>query len=290
MSIYKEATARILAAMEASVGKVESPWVGPAAGRPVNAVTGKVYQGVNVPLLWSSARIGGFPTNEWATYRQWHQVGGQVRKGQKATPIVFFKRVTRVEIDEETGEEKKRDFPIIRQAFVFNRDQIDGVEHQRPGEPPAAIEDLDLFVQKTGARVEVGGARSCYLHDRDLILMPNRRLFTGTTTSDSTESWYAVLLHELTHWTGHKFRLNRKMGNRFGSEAYAFEELIAELGSAFLCADLGICNTVRKDHADYLKNWISILKGDDRAFFVAAAEAEKAAKYIHQLQAVDQAA
>ncbi len=290
VSIYEETTGRIITAMQASDGDVESPWIKSSGSRPVNALTGNSYHGANVILLWMVAEREGFTTGEWATYKQWQQIGGQVRKDQKAARIVFFKEMTKTETDNESGEEKERRWPMARYAFVFNRDQVDGVEQEVSSEPPVLIENLEHFVQKTGAKVEIGGTMACYSSRYDVIHMPNRALFTGTTESDSTTSWYAVLFHELAHWTGHKSRLNRKLANRFGNEAYAIEELIAELGSAFLCADLNINTVIRKDHADYLKNWIKVLKEDDRAFFSAASAAEKAAQYLHQLQAVDQAA
>ncbi|HID81759.1 MAG TPA: DUF1738 domain-containing protein, partial [Thiotrichales bacterium] len=278
-SIYEETTARIIDAMEASDGSVETPWIR-STGRPVNALTENPYHGVNVVLLWLIADVAGYSTGEWATYKQWQQLGGQVRKNQKAARIVIFKMVRKSKADDDTedGSEDEDVWPMVRYAFVFNRDQVDGVEKVVSETPPVMLDELERFVKNTGATVEVRGGRAAYSSSLDLIVMPERELFTGTTTSDSTTSWYAVLLHELSHWTGHTSRLNRNLVNRFGDEDYAVEELIAELGSAFLCADLGISSVVRKDHVDYLKNWIKVLKNDSRAFFKAASAAEKAAQ------------
>jgi len=288
-SIYEEVTSNVLQAMQDSIGQVESSWIHPGC-RPFNAVSGKPYHGTNVILLWQVMDRCCFSSNDWATYKQWQQFGGQVRNDERSTRIVFFKPMMKTEIDKETGEEVEYHWPMARYAYVFNRNQVDGVEQVESNTPAASVEHLDQFVQQTQARVEIGGAKACYIQSQDLIRMPDRKLFTGTTSSDSTTSWYAVLLHELTHWTSHTSRLDRKLSKRFGDEAYAMEELIAELGSAFLCADLSISSVIRKDHVDYLVNWIEVLESDNRAFFTAAAAAEKAVEYCHQLQTAQQAA
>jgi antirestriction protein ArdC len=169
---------------------------------------------------------------------------------------------------------------------VFNADQIEGwraPEERRLG-LVGAIETAEQFVANTKAEIRHGGDRAFYRQKDDFIQVPDMDLFTGTPTSSPTESYYAVLLHELTHWTGHKRRLDRDLTGRFGDESYAMEELVAELGAAFLCADLGISNGPRDDHAAYVANWLKVLKNDKKAIFTAASKAGQAADYLSRLE------
>jgi antirestriction protein ArdC len=282
---YEVITAQIVEAIEGGVLNFTMPWHH-AAGLPVNASTGNAYRGINILRLWVGQAAGSFLSNEWASYKQWQAKGAQVRKGEKGTPIVFFKplEVSR----ERDGETVKDTIPLIRLSTVFNADQVDG--YDAGAAAPQAdlterLEAAEAFAQATGADIRHGGGRAFYQPGGDYIAMPARELFTGTETSSATEAYYSTLLHELTHWTGHKSRLARlELKNRFGDEGYAFEELVAELGAAFACQSLGITTVPREDHAAYIQSWLKVLKGDSKAVFKAAAEAQKALDFLQGLQ------
>ena len=249
---------------------------------PLNVSSGKPYHGVNVLMLWAAAESQGFNAGTWGTYRQWQDIEAQVRKGEKSTSIVFFKELPARPEDEE--EEKRF---VARSFRVFNADQVDGYQ---PALPPAEdltqrLAGVEAFVASTGAKIRHGGGRAFFSPSQDLIQMPDRARFTGTATSTPTEGYYSTLLHELTHWSGHESRLARDLSGRFGKEAYAMEELVAELGAAFLCAEQHITPQPRPDHAAYLANWLQVLKGDKRAIFSAAAKASQASTYLGQLHA-----
>lgn len=205
-----------------------------------------------------------------------------MRKGERGAVIVFFK-----ELEPEDGSETDSSTDalrlVARASRVFNAMQVDGWTPPDESLPPLwrfqALVTAEAFITKTGAMIR-RGYDACYLRSSDTIEMPDPARFTGTPTSSPTESYYGVLLHELTHWTGAEHRLNRDMGKRFGDAGYAMEELVAELGAAFLCADLSITSEPRPDHAAYIDNWLSVLKKDTRAIFVAAGSASRAAEYL----------
>lgn len=289
VNAYEVVTAQIVEAIEAGALTFSMPWhrQGGASGLPFNAATGSTYKGINILRLWVGESAQGFSTNAWASYKQWQAKGCQVRKGEKGTPIVFFKplEVSR----EKDGETIKNTIPLIRLSTVFNADQVDGYVApstiEMPDDKTASLVAVDAFVSSTGADVRHGGGAAYYRPSSDHIQMPPRELFTGTNTSSATEAYYSTLLHELTHWTGARHRLDRlEFKNSFGSEGYAFEELVAELGAAFLCQSLGVTATPREDHAAYIQSWLKVLKSDSRAVFRAAALAQKAADYLHGLQ------
>jgi antirestriction protein ArdC len=169
---------------------------------------------------------------------------------------------------------------------VFNLEQVDGWQPPRPAtpDPKRVLVEVERFVMATFADIRIGGDRAYYRPGTDHIQMPDRDRFTGTETIDATESYYATLLHELTHWTGHAARLDRDLSGRFGREGYAMEELVAELGAAFLCSDLGITNRPRPDHAAYIAHWLAVLKKDTRAIFTAASKANEARRFLTGLQ------
>ena len=290
-NVRQAITDQILAAMKNSVGKVTLPWHRLDLDRPVNAVSGKTYRGVNILPLWLIAGKQGYLSNQWATFKQWRELGGHVRKGERSALIVYYRDMSKV-VENDDGEDETVSWLMARAYRVFNRDQVDGLE---PLAIPtqnrvATVEQAERFVRATGANIRIGGGIACYRRSEDRIDMPDKQLFTGTETSDPTLAWYATLLHEITHWAGAGHRLDRPVGKRFGDRAYAFEELVAELGAAFLCADLGMSAEPREDHAHYLKNWISLLEDDNRAFFRAAAQAQAACEFLHGLQATKQAA
>ncbi len=293
--VYEQITDRIVTAIEAGTGPVELPWHrnGIATTRPANAFTAQPYQGVNILSLWASASLRDYMSGYWATFKQWRFLGGQVRKGEKGSPIVFYKRYVAGEQNNAAGDSAdERDAPVrwfARTSWVFNANQVDGWSPPKPPERSEVevLAHAEEFVARTGAVIRHGGDGACYRSVSDVIEMPGRDQFKGTTTSGATESYYAVLFHELTHWTGHQSRLDRQLGNRFGDAAYAMEELIAELGASFLCADNAIANEPRPDHACYIANWLEVLKNDKRAIFTAARQASDAASYLTSMQALD---
>lgn len=287
--IYHQITDSVVAAIEAGAPTFEMPWHHPVAHlRPVNIASGKPYRGVNILGLWVAQLSRGFRTSLWGTYKQWQAHDAQVRKGEKASLVVFYQEMAREVENTNTGEIALRKFAVARASYVFNADQVDG--YTIPKVPVLAdktevIEHAEQFVAASGARV-VHDTDSAYYHPRtDTIHLPPRALFIGSSTSTPTEAYYATLLHELTHWTGHESRLNRFFGQRVGAHAYALEELVAELGAAFLCADLGITLEPRPDHAAYLAHWLTVLRADKRALFTTASRASEAVAFLTQLTA-----
>jgi antirestriction protein ArdC len=232
--------------------------------------------------LWVASEIEGYNSGLWATYRQWRTLGAQVRKKQKGSVIVFCKKMSRDVVDEQTGETETASALFARASYVFNVDQVDGWDVPKPvvQDPAEIIEHAETFVRATGAHIEHGGDRAYYRPSTDHIQVPDRDCFTGTKTCTATEGYYSTLFHELTHWTSHKERLDRSFSDRFGKEAYAMEELVAELGSAFLCSELSITNSPRLDHASYIQNWLMVLKNDKRAIFTSASKANDAKNYL----------
>ena len=289
--LYQHVTNSILEDLERGVRPWLKPWSVSHVGGSIlpRRHNGIPYQGVNVLLLWSEAMARGYTATTWMTYRrQALELDGYVRKGEAGTLVVFADRITRKE-DGDNGESVERSIPYLKSYTVFNVEQIDGLPPQYLAQPsaPTPVEtrhaQAEDFIAATRAVVRFGGDRAFYAPAFDVIQLPPLPAFRDT------ESYYSTALHELTHWTGHPFRCARKLnGHRFGSESYAFEELVAELGSAFLCAELGIMPEVRDDHAAYLASWLAVLKHDKRAIFRAASQAQRAADHLRGLQpAVD---
>lgn len=282
-NLHAEVTDNLIRAIEAGPGEFALPWrqaLGPLH-LPVNALTGKRYQGINIVNLWASAFLRGYSSPQWGTFRQWAEKGQYVRKGEKASLVIFYKEFSVEPVFEDEDDDGRR--RVARASAVFNADQIEGYELPVEGPLPGPVERLvtaDAFVCATQARIEHGGSRAYYRPDTDHIQMPDEGLFTGTGTMTRTEGYYATLVHELVHWTGAEKRLNRQFGKRFGDVAYAAEELVAELGAAFLCAELGITQEVRPDHAQYLAHWLKLLKEDSRALTTAAAKASEASAFL----------
>lgn len=239
--------------------------------------------------LWVEAQLRGFETPVWGTYKQFQEAGCQVRKGEKASLVVFYKEI---EFEKDAAGLKEGDEPtssawLARGYWVFNAEQCNG--YQQPERPPVVEiernEAVEAFMSNTGIATKWGGHSAYYRPSEDVIQMPKRGLFTGTDTTSATEALYATWLHEGVHATGHKSRLDR-FPSRFGTEERSREELIAELGSAFLCADLVVTPTLRDDHAHYIQHWLSILRGDKKAIFAASAAANRAVEFLHGLQPV----
>ena len=284
--VHQEITDRIVDAIE-TAGDFQLPWIrrkGGCFARPVNVASRNPYNGVNIVSLWVSALKHEYPSNVWGTYRQWQQADYQVRKGEKASLVVFYKTVGVEVQNEETGQAEAGERMFARASWVFNAAQVDGYPIDETEVPETGsfdpIDKAEAFVQATGAAVEEGGDVACYIPSLDLIQVPERRRFTGTETTSPAEGFYSTLCHELLHWSGAEKRLGRDMSGRFGTEGYAMEELVAELGAAFLCSDLGISQEPRPDHAWYVKNWLAVLKNDKKAVFAAASKASEAANWL----------
>ena len=283
-NIYDTITKGIVEAIENGSGKWQMPWhvSDSSVCRPRNVASGLPYQGINVIALWAKAMVANYPTGLWATYRQWREIGGQVRKGEKGTTVMYYKQLPLEALDVETGE-TVRDYRLIARAFtVFNGAQVDGWKPWDPV-PVDQVETHDRiedFIDATGADIRSAGSTACYDKFADYITIPDRVRFRGSPTSSATEGYYATVFHELIHWTGHYLRLARNLSGRFGSEDYAMEELIAELGAAFLCMEFGVTNVPRPDHAAYIGSWLKVLKSDKLAIFAASTHANQAVEFL----------
>jgi antirestriction protein ArdC len=286
--VYQKITDRIVADLEQGVRPWLKPWsAGHMDGRIVRPLraNGIPYQGINVLMLWSEAIGKGYASSMWVTFRQAKELGAHVRKGEEGSLVVYADKIIRTETDHETGEEAERAIPFMKGYTVFNTEQIEGLpEHYYAKPAPRSetvqrIERAETFFAATGAEVRHGGNMAFYVISHDRVQMPVIEAFRDA------ESYYATLAHETTHWTRHPSRLDRDFGRkRFGDEGYAMEELVAELGSAFLAADLELTPEVRDDHAAYIASWIKVLKDNKRAIFTAASHAQRAADFLHGLQ------
>jgi antirestriction protein ArdC len=285
--IYASVTARIVADLEQGVRPWLQPWkVEHSAGpitRPLRA-NGERYSGIHVLMLWHDAWAKGYASPIWMTFRQAAELDGHVRKGEHGSTVVYANRIKRIEID-DAGEEHDRSIPFLKAYTVFNAEQIEGLPAHFYASCISSlpiserIAHAELFSRATLADIRHGGNRAFYATESDHVQLPPFETFRHP------ESYYATLLHELTHWTRHESRLNRELGGkRWGDAGYAAEELVAELGAAFLCADLGITLEPLADHAAYIANWLEVLKNDKRAIFTAAALAQRAADFLHSLQ------
>lgn len=284
--VHQEITNRIIDALE-TAGEFQLPWIRNKSGsfaRPVNIASKNPYNGVNIVSLWVSAQAHDYPSNLWGTYRQWQDQGCQVRKGEKSSLVVFYKTLQVEQQNELSGELENGERMFARASWVFNAAQVEGfdaLEQELPEEPAFdPVARAEAFAAATKAIIAEGGDKACYVPSQDMIRMPERRRFTGTQTTTPAEAFYSTLCHELVHWSGAKSRLDRDLSGRFGSDSYAVEELIAELGAAFLCGDLGLTPEPRADHACYIKNWLSVLKNDKKAVFTAASKASQAANWL----------
>jgi antirestriction protein ArdC len=281
VSLYDEVTARIVAEMERGIVPWVRPWSRSAAplGMPRSAASRKAYSGINILILWDAVIRRGFANQEWLTFRQALSLGGHVRKGEKGTVICYadsFVPKGERERVKDSGDDPSR-VPFLKRFTVFNVEQCEGLPaHITP--PPVVYPETDrhseaeTLIDASGASIREAGGEAFYHLGEDFIRLPPRGSFV--TPAD----FYCTALHELGHWTAHPTRLARDLTGRFGSTAYAREELIAELTSAFLCAHLGIVPQVR--HADYLANWLAVLKADSRAIFHAASQASKASDFL----------
>ena len=277
-NLYSDVTARILTELENGAAPWVKPWSAtPGRNIPHNAATGNAYSGCNVILLWMAQ--GEFTSPRWLTFKQALDLGGHVRKGEKSRATVV--KVLNLESQPKDGETEGDRFTTIKAYAVFNVDQCEGLPETvlNPEPVKARHEDerdatIDEFIAASGAdfRDDVGGDRAYYSPSTDFIAMPAFAAFK------SANNYYATAFHELAHWTGSAKRLDRQFGKRFGDRAYAAEELVAELTSAFLCAEFNLDGELR--HAGYIQNWVELLRDDARAFFTAASKAQAAAQFL----------
>ena len=298
--IYQDVTDKIVTALDQGVAPWIKPWSSSGSAYighqpyPINAITRRPYSGINLPLLWAEARLQGFTQDRWLTFNQAKKAGGHIRKGEHSTLAVLYKPREREEQTEsgqpvldENGQPKVAHFGILRTHFLFNIEQTEGLEmlngtlleteQSDPFQPNSAAENLLL---SSGARIVHRSADEAFYHPiRDLIQLPTKAQF------HDEGGYYATALHELTHWTGHHARLQREGVTSvcpYGSPGYAFEELIAEMGAAFLCAYTGIQGELR--HEGYIDSWLGLLKADKRAIFRASGHARSASEYVLNLE------
>ena len=286
--VYRRVTQKIIADLEQGVRPWLKPWNAEhAAGRITRPLrhNGLPYSGVNVLMLWLEAEAKGYSAPLWMTFKQAQELGGHVRKGQHGSLVVYANRLKKTETDEATGEEIEQEIPYLKGYTVFNVEQIDGLpaHYYAPASPPQTPTErnarLERFFAVTGATLCHGGNRAYYALEPDHIQLPPFECFKDP------ESYYATKAHEFIHWTRHPSRLDRDLGRKkWGDAGYAKEELVAELGSAYLCADLGITPEVRDDHAAYIASWLKALNDDQRLIFTAAAHAQRAVDFLHGLQ------
>jgi antirestriction protein ArdC len=282
--VYQRITQQIVTALEQGVRPWHQPWNAEhAAGRITRPLRGNMvpYRGINILTLWAEAVAKGFAAPIWMTFKQAQELGGHVRKGEHGSLVVYASKFTRAETNPETGEDTERDIPFLKGYTVFNVEQIEDLPVQFYGKPEprkdgiARIAAAEAFVAATRADIAHGGNRAYYSITDDHVRMPPFEAFVDA------EGYYATLTHELTHWTRHPSRLDRDFGRkRWGDEGYAMEELVAELGAAFVLADLDIAPQARAEHASYIQSWLQVLKDDKSAIFTAASHAQRAADYL----------
>tara|TARA_R100000656_G_scaffold117732_3_gene91185 strand:+ start:6979 stop:7947 length:969 start_codon:yes stop_codon:yes gene_type:complete len=288
MEHLNELTDNIIAALEEGVesGNWTKPWQIIGGDCPVNAQTGNNYKGMNILVLLFKAQAKGYSTPYWAGIRQWNRLGAKVKPEEKHTKIVFLDRKTDVSLDSD-GEKVAHSWWVRKTLRVWNADQIEGWSPPTPEEMVLSddvyIDTCDKFVEATKIRIFWGGMSACFFPTKNEIHMPPREHFLTTTDGTAAYHVYSVLFHELGHATGHEDRLDRKFG-KFGDNAYAIEELVAELTSAFLCGQLGIADktTPRADHLKYLKSWLKLVKEDRTIIMKCAGEAQKAVDYLNE--------
>ena len=287
IDLYTRVTNSIIADLRQGVRPWLKPWNAEhAAGRitrPLRA-GGKPYKGINVLMLWASAINQNFAAPIWMTFQQAKDLKANVRKGSTGSMVVYADSITKTETAKDGGE-SERDIYFMKGYTVFNVEQIEGLPPHfyataaPPLDPVQRIEKADQFFANTGADIRHGANQAYYAAESDHVQMPPFASFKDA------ESYCSTLAHEMTHWTKKSTRLDRDFGRkRFGDEGYAREELVAEIGAAFLCCDLEITPEPRDDHAAYVGHWLGVLKQDKRAVFQAAAHAQRAIDFLHGLQ------
>lgn len=284
IDVYQKVTDKLIAQIEKGVRPWAKSWTGTVTGSTLPLRhNGEPYRGINILLLWSEGRGNPY----WMTYKQAQEYGGNVRKGEKAAKVVFFKQI---EVKDRDNPDETTNIPMLKEYAVFNALQIEGLpERFYPEHNPVEVNSettiahCDDFLKNTGANIShEAGDRAYYRPSTDQIVLPKFCQFHDAV------AYYGTAFHELIHWTGAEKRCNRDLKNKFGTKDYAREELVAELGAAFLCAALGIEPEPREDHASYLKSWLDVLKNDKRAIFRAATMAQAGCDHVWSLQPVEQ--
>jgi len=284
--VYERVTNQIIAAIEAGAGEYRMPWHhdGSSVTTPVNVASRKAYRGVNILSLWAAAQASGYAAGIWGTYRQWLELGAQVRKGERGHLVVFWKQTDRDRDSDRQDGDEDRDEParrmFARGYVVFNSAQVD---RYTPPDMPVLpeterIAHAERFCAALSIDIRHGGSQACYIPSKDYVQMPKFESFRDAI------AYYAVLLHECGHASGAKHRLDRDLSGRFGSAAYAMEECTVELLSAMICADLNLTVEPRPDHARYIASWLEVLRSDKRAIFTAASKAQQIADWMHAKQ------
>lgn len=289
VDLYARITERIVADLEKGVRPWVRPWsTGHLAGRVSRPLrhNGQPYQGINTLLLWSESVAQGFVSPYWMTFKQALELGGHVRKGETGTTVVYAGSFSKTETD-ANGEEVERGIPFLKAYTVFCADQIEDLpaHYHVPADPAPKpverIEHADRFFDNTRAVVRYGGDQAYYSPASDHVQLPHPESFRDMA------SFVAIRAHETLHWTAAPHRLNRDLSRYHKDRSdRAREELLVEVGSCLLCADLGIVPELepRPDHASYLQSWLTVLGSDRRAIFTAAAHAQRAVTYLHDLQ------
>jgi antirestriction protein ArdC len=279
--IYTRVTEAIVSAIEQGAGQYRMPWVirQDRGFSPISVSTVKPYRGVNTLVLWAQSQSKGYSSALWGTYQQWTALGGYVRKGEHGSPVVYWGTYEAKDMPEDEQDERNGRHLFCKGYTVFNLEQVDGCKLPKRFDPKLSrnerIERAEEFFVAVGVRVRDGGNRAFYRPDTpEAVYMPGFDQFPNPV------DYYSTLAHETTHWTSHESRCDRELGKRFGDSAYAMEELIAELGSAYTTASLELELTPRKDHAAYIDSWLKVLKSDKRAIFTAASQAQRAADWL----------
>lgn len=281
MDINQIITDKIINLLERGTFKTGARWTGSnATGLPVNAKSGEQYHGINVLVLWAEMADKSYASSQWLTYKQAADMGANVRKGEKSVMCVYYRTVGSKR-DESKADEEQETYFLAKPFWLFNVAQIDGLPvdlataiNAEPCKSFKPHQEAEQLLVNSKASINYGFDSAYYSPSVDKICLPARERFT------SESNFYATALHELSHWTGSETRLNRSFGKRFGDDAYAFEELVAELGAAFTVGQLGMIDATVEAHADYVESWIKVLKNDKSAIFKAASLASRASDFI----------
>lgn len=271
LNLYQDVTNKIVTQMEKGVDGWQKCW---SSTMPRNLSSQRDYRGINTLLLWIQQNDKGYAVGDWLSFKQAKDLGGNIKKGERGCRIIFFKRIDK-EVENRKGETEIRQTLMAKYSTVFNVSQIERLDKEKLQEVQREHQEAQELIEQSGASI-IGGQPS-YSPSQDVIRMPEAASF------NTLDEYYATTLHELVHWSGNESRLDRSFedSKTWGDEAYAAEELVAELGSAFLSAQCGIQGKLQ--HAKYLNNWIKVLKNDNKAIFRAASKAREAAEFINEL-------